>query len=83
MIITADLIASFISVLSFSKRMRPFLRLGGPVKDPNIDHSFMTFLTVDALLPRNLAVSLIAYNEKKNILCYEKHHDLIWLQNEQ
>ena len=47
--------------------MRPFLRLGGPVKDPNIDHSFMTFLTVDALLPRNLAVSLIAYNEKKYI----------------
>ena len=66
MIITVDLIASFISVLSFSKRMRPFLRLGGPVKDPNIDHSFMTFLTVDALLPQNLAVSLIAYNEEKS-----------------
>ena len=65
MIITVDLIASFISVLSFSKRMRPFLRLGGPVKDPNSDHSFMTFLTVDALLPQNLAVALIAYNEEK------------------
>ena len=46
--------------------MRPFLRLGGPVKDPNNDHSFMTFLTVDALLPQNLAVSLIAYNEEKS-----------------
>ena len=64
MIITVDLIASFISVLSLSKMMRPFLWLGGPVKNPNICHSFMTFLTVDALLPQNLAVALIAYNEE-------------------
>ena len=31
----------------------------------------MTFLTVDALLPRNLAVSLIAYNERKNIMLWK------------
>ena len=36
----------------------------------------MTFLTVDALLPQNLAVSLIAYNEEKSY--YAMKNIMIW-----
>ena len=61
--ITARRIASFWSVVSFSKIVFLILKNGPGIKPPNSFHSFIIFLTVFWLLPDHRAVALMTLKD--------------------